>query len=52
MEAADKIYALGFTAFFAAPLLMYLTLLATGRVAAPAAKAKGAGRRIFRTSVH
>jgi CDP-diacylglycerol--glycerol-3-phosphate 3-phosphatidyltransferase len=47
MEAADKIYALGFTAFFAAPLLIYLVLLAAGRVTVPAAKAKGAGRRIF-----
>jgi CDP-diacylglycerol---glycerol-3-phosphate 3-phosphatidyltransferase len=47
MEAADKIYAIGFTAFFAVPLLAYLTLLAAGRITIPAAKAKGAGRRIF-----
>jgi CDP-diacylglycerol--glycerol-3-phosphate 3-phosphatidyltransferase len=47
MEAADKIYAIGFTAFFAGPLLVYLALLAAGRVTVPAAKPKGAGRRVF-----
>jgi CDP-diacylglycerol--glycerol-3-phosphate 3-phosphatidyltransferase len=47
METADKIYALGFTAFFALPLMGYLALLTAGRVTVPAAKAKGAGRRIF-----
>jgi CDP-diacylglycerol--glycerol-3-phosphate 3-phosphatidyltransferase/CDP-diacylglycerol--inositol 3-phosphatidyltransferase len=47
MKAADTIYALGFTAFFAVPFAAYLVLLASGRVELPPAKEKGAGRRIF-----
>ena len=47
MYTTDEIYAVGFTTFFAVPLLAYLTLLAAGRVTMPPSKARGAGRRIF-----
>jgi CDP-diacylglycerol---glycerol-3-phosphate 3-phosphatidyltransferase len=47
MSAADTIYSLGFTAFFAIPLTTYLFLVATGRVSLPPAKEKAAGRRVF-----
>jgi CDP-diacylglycerol--glycerol-3-phosphate 3-phosphatidyltransferase len=47
MSHVDHIYAVGFTAFFALPLIAYLALFMAGRVNLPAAKEKGAGRRIF-----
>jgi CDP-diacylglycerol---glycerol-3-phosphate 3-phosphatidyltransferase len=47
MNDVDKVYAIGFTAFFFLPFVAYLLLLSGGRVELPAAKEKGAGRRIF-----
>ena len=38
MNHVDRIYPLGFTAFFALPLIAYLALFAAGRVSLPAAK--------------
>jgi len=45
--ASDLPYLLGFIAFFAVPLLVYLALLWHGTTKLPPSKAKGAGRRLF-----